>query len=67
MMNRGKGLGEKIRRNFWNLDLMTSETVGMVIVCRVVGYIPGSVEEGAKDFGLETLDAFDVGWLGRTP
>ena len=25
-----------------------------VIVCRVVGDIPGSVENGAKDFGLET-------------
>ena len=30
-----------------------------VIVGRVVGDIPGSV-----DFGLETLDVLDVGWLG---
>ena len=30
-----------------------------VIVFRVVGDIPGSVE----DFGLETLDALEVGWL----
>ena len=34
-----------------------------VIVCCVVRDIPGSVEDGEKDFGLETLDALDVGWL----
>ena len=32
-----------------------------VIVDRVVGDIPGSVEDGTKDFEVETLDAFDVG------
>ena len=31
---------------------------------RVVGHTPGSVEDGAKDFGLKTLDVLDVGWLG---
>ena len=31
---------------------------------RVAGDIQGSVEDGAKDFGLETLDALDVGRLG---
>ena len=35
-----------------------------VILGRVVGDIPGSVEDVTKDFGLETLDAFVVGWLG---
>ena len=39
---------------------------GEVIVCRVVGDIPESVEDGTKDFGFETLDALDVGWLGST-
>ena len=34
-----------------------------VIVCSVVGDVPGSVVCGAKDFGLETLDALDVGRL----
>ena len=34
-----------------------------VIVGRVVGDIPGSVVDDAKDFGLETLDALDVDWL----
>ena len=34
---------------------------------RVVGDIPGSFKDGAKGFGLETLAALDVGWLGRTP
>ena len=31
-----------------------------VIVGGVVGDIPGSVRDSAKDFGLETLDAFEV-------
>ena len=35
-----------------------------VIVGRAVKDIPGSVEDGTKDFGLETLDAVDVGRLG---
>ena len=34
-----------------------------VIVGGVVGDIPGSVKDSAKYFGLETLDAFDVGLL----
>ena len=29
-----------------------------VIVGRVVGDVPGSVEDGTKDFGLETLGAW---------
>ena len=37
---------------------------GEVIVGRVVGGIPRSVEDGTKDFGLETLDSLVVGWLG---
>ena len=32
-----------------------------VIVCPVVRELPGSVEDGTKDFGLETLDPLDVG------
>ena len=32
-----------------------------VVVCRVVGDMPGSVEYCTNDFGLETLDALDVG------
>ena len=35
-----------------------------VIVCRVVGDTPGRVEDVAKAFGLETVDALDVGWFG---
>ena len=31
-----------------------------VIVCRVFGDVPGSVEDGKKDIRLETLDALDV-------
>ena len=42
----------KIRRDF------------EVIVCCLVGDMPGSVEDGTKDFILKTLDALDVGWLG---
>ena len=30
----------------------------------VVGDMPGSIEADKKDFGLETLDALVVGWLG---
>ena len=33
MINKGKGLGEKIRvveRELWNFDLMTSEAVGIL-------------------------------------
>jgi hypothetical protein len=35
-----------------------------VIVGGMVGDIPRSIEDSAEDFGLETLDALDVGWLG---
>ena len=35
-----------------------------VIVGSVVGDIPETVKDSAKDFGLVTLDAFDVGLLG---
>jgi hypothetical protein len=26
--------------------------------------IPRCIKDGAEDFGLETLDALDAGWLG---
>ena len=32
-----------------------------VIVGHVIGDTPGSVEDGTKDFGFETLNALDVG------
>ena len=35
-----------------------------VIVDRVGGDITGSVEDGTKDLGVETLDALKVDWLG---
>jgi hypothetical protein len=35
-----------------------------VIVGGMIGDIPMSIEDSAEDFGLETLDALDVGWLG---
>ena len=35
-----------------------------VIVCRIVGDIPRSFEDGTKDFAFETLDALDVGLFG---
>ena len=31
------------------------------------GDIPGNFKDSTKDFGLETLDAFDVGLLSTTP
>ena len=31
---------------------------------RVVGDIPGSAEDGTKEFGLETLETLDVSWFG---
>ena len=47
---------------------MTSETVGMLktLWVRLVRDILGSVEVGTKDFGSETLDALDVGWLCKS-
>jgi hypothetical protein len=35
-----------------------------VIVGGMIGGIPRSIGDSAGDFGLETLDALDVGWLG---
>jgi hypothetical protein len=34
-----------------------------VIVGGMVGDVPRGIEDIAEDFGLETLDALDVGWL----
>ena len=52
---------EKELWNFWDLsDCRHAE----VTMGRVVGDMPESVEDGTKDFGWETLDAMDVGWLG---
>ena len=46
------------------LDLMTGDCRDFkVIVGGMVGDIPGSVKDSEKDFGLETLDAIDVGLL----
>ena len=58
MMGRAKGMSKRIRvsgegfgfdgfRNFWDVD---------VIVGCVAGDVPGSVEDGTKDFGLEKFD-----------
>jgi hypothetical protein len=30
----------------------------------MIGDIPRSIKDVAEDFGLETLDALDVGWFG---
>lgn len=38
-----------------------------VVMSGEIGDIPRSVKDGAKDFGLETLDALDVGCFCRTP
>jgi hypothetical protein len=44
---------------------MTSDTVGILrIVGGMIGDIPRSIKDIAEDFGLETLDALDVVWLG---
>ena len=71
MIDRGKGLGKRImvrgEGTMEFLELGFDDLGGCrdfkVIVGGVVGDIPGSVKDIAKDFGLETLDAFDVGWL----
>ena len=63
MMNRGKGLGEKIR--VWGEGAVEFSKFGFddfrdcrdieFIVCRIVEDIPGSVEDGTKDFGLKNI------------
>ena len=72
MIERGKGLGEWIRVEGegavefldFGFDNFKDCRDVEVIVCLLVGDIPGSVEEGAKDFGLETIYALDFGCLG---
>jgi hypothetical protein len=44
-------------------DLRDSRDI-KVIVGGMIGDIPRGIEDSAEDFGLETLDALDVGWLG---
>ena len=67
-MNRRKGCGERIREGglgaveFGFNDFKDWRDVE-VIVCRLVGNMPGSVEDGTKDFRLETLDVLDVSWV----
>ena len=58
------GLGWEKRElwDFWNLDLITSETVGVIVIVGcVVGDMPRRVEDGTEGFGLETRDALDFG------
>ena len=72
MINRGKKLGKRIRLGGegamefleFGFDDFRDCRDFEVIVSRVGGDIPGSVEDGTSDFGLDTLDALDVGWLG---
>jgi hypothetical protein len=60
-----KGIGWEKLRDFRNLALMTSEIVGILrSLGGRVGDILRGIEDSAEDFGLETLDALDVGWLG---
>ena len=58
-------MGEKIRVGKgaveFGFDDFTDCRDVEIIVCSVVRDVPGSVEDGAKDFGLETLDVLDVG------
>jgi galactitol-specific phosphotransferase system IIC component len=44
---------------------MTSKTVIdiKVIVGGMVGDMTRGIEDSVEDFGLETLDVLDVGWL----
>ena len=70
MMNRGKGLGAKIREGGagvveFEFDDFRDFRYVEVIVYHVVGFIPGSVEDGTKDLKLETLDALDVAGLAE--
>ena len=50
--------------NVWSLDVFKNCKDIEVFVCRVVGDIPGSIEDGEKDFELETLDSLDVCLFG---
>ena len=68
MMDRGKGLGEKFRvggesavefLEFGCDDYRVCRDVE-VIVCRVVGEIPGSVEDGTKGFGFKNMDSLAI-------
>ena len=69
MIERGKGLGKRFRvggkGNVEFLELGLDDFGHCrdfkAIVGGMIGYIPGSVKDSAKDFGLETLHAFDVG------
>ena len=62
MMDRGKGLGNIIRvaeEGTMEFSELGFHVFGdcwdfKSIVGGVIGYIPGSVKDGAKDFGLET-------------
>ena len=71
MIDRGKGSGKRIRVGgegtveFLELgfDVFGDCRDFKVIVGGVIGDVPGSVKGRAKDFGLETLDAFDVSLL----
>ena len=68
-MARGRGLGKRIREGAaefleFGFDDFRDCRDLEVIVDRAVGNIQGSVEDGTKDFGLETLDAIEVGWFG---
>ena len=59
-----KGLGREDlggRRGTREISFYDFRECGDVeVVGRVVGDIPGCVEDGAKDFGLEFLDALNV-------
>ena len=50
-----------MEKELWNFDICRDVEV---IVGRVVGDIPRSVENGTKGFVLEYLNELDVGWLG---
>ena len=72
MVDRGKGLRERglgweeeATMEFLKLEF---DDLGdyrdfKVIAGVVVRDIPRSAKNSAKDFGLETLDALDVGWF----
>jgi hypothetical protein len=58
---RGEGAEEFAEFGFG--DLCDCRDI-KVIVCGMVGDVPRGIEDSAEDFGLETLDALDVGWVG---
>ena len=65
-LGKGIGVGEEGAVEFLEFgfdDFRNCRDV-KVIVGPLVGDIPGSGEDVTKDFGLETLDVIDVGWLG---